>query len=746
MTSNSGRDVEVFMEAIQLPNDERISFLDRACADDSDLRHKIEKLLQSNDRAGDFLQNPPTSSISEGRAKVADGEKPGDRIDRYKLLQQIGEGGWGVVFVAEQEQPVRRRVALKVIKPGMDSQSVIARFEAERQALALMDHPNIAYVLDAGTTETGGPYFVMELVDGLKVTDYCDQHSLATRARLELFVQVCDAIQHAHQKGIIHRDIKPSNILVTTGPDPESSGVPKVIDFGIARATAGQQLTDKTIFTGREMLIGTPAYMSPEQAALGTTEVDTRTDIYSLGVLLYELLTGTTPFDARKLLKAGIDEVRRVVREQEPVRPSTRLSTMRGADLREACQHHHAEPPALIRQLRGDLDWIVMMALEKDRTRRYKTANGLALDVRRFLAGEAVLARPPSKLYKFQKLVLRNKLFFTGIGTVAVLLVTCVIVLSATLAREREALAREREARLQAVKDKEKAEQVMKFVEQLADNNEGIISTLSHLADTLEADGKITESKNMRNRALALGRKPGPADALLSPSELGTLLAIKASAEARRGQWEEAAADAARSVEYQPSASFRYTMVAALYLKTDNRVAYEQFCKQLFLEHRDTGNIFIADQVAKACLFLPASEVDLNAVGHLADVAVTAGARDEGALPFFETCKGLAEYRLGHFASAAEWAQKTLLSARKDAHPHAYGVLALADWKLGKQADARAMLAAGEKVAPRIMPARVAEDPGSGWLVWLFARIQLEEAEALVNAPPPAANGSNSQP
>ena len=722
MTANSGRDIEVFTEAIQLPSGERIAFLDLACAGNESLRRKIEALLRSNDRAGGFLEEP-AATVGEVRARATAGEKPGDWVDRYKLLQQIGEGGWGVVFVAEQQAPVLRRVALKVVKPGMDTKSVIARFEAERQALALMDHPNIAHVFDAGATKTGRPYFVMEFVDGAKITDYCDRHSLPIRARLELFVQVCDAIQHAHQKGIIHRDIKPSNILVTTGPDEKPA--PKVIDFGIAKATAGQQLTDKTILTAREMLIGTPAYMSPEQAALAGREVDTRTDIYSLGVLLYELLTGTTPFDARELLKAGFDEIRRVVREEEAVRPSTRLTTISEAELTAVCQHRHAEPAALVRQLRGDLDWIVMMALEKDRTRRYKTANGLALDVQRFLAGETVLARPPSKLYKFQKLALRNRVLFTAIGTIALLLVAGLIVLSAALARERE-------ARLQAVKDKEKAQQVMKFVVQLADNNDNVISTLRRLADIVEADGKAKEADRMRSQALALFEKPGSAAALLSSDEQGSLLALKAGIEARRGQWQQAAADAARSLEYQSSANFRYTMVAALYLKTGNRSAYEQFCKKLFLEFRDTTHIFIADQVAKACLFLPASEVDLNTLGRLADTAVTLGARDEGAMPFFSTCKALSEYRLGRFAEAAEWAQKALNSPRKDAHPHAYGVLALADWRLGKADEARAALAVGETLAPRVMPARIAEDPGTDWLVWLFARIQLDEAQALI--------------
>src|SRR5437588_2261786 len=320
--------------------------------------------------------------------------------------------------MAEQEEPVRRRVALKVIKLGMDTQSVIARFEAERQALALMDHPNIAKVLDAGATSTGRPFFVMELVRGIKITEYCDQNNLSTQERLKLFAQVCQAIQHAHQKGIIHRDIKPSNILVTVS-EPGSPGCPKVIDFGIAKATTDQRLTDKTVFTAFEQFIGTPAYMSPEQAMMTSLDIDTRTDIYALGVLLYELLTGQTPFDAKDLLAAGLDAMRRIIREQEPVRPSTRLSTMMAADLNTVARHRHAEPAKLGILLRGDLDWIVMKALEKDRTRRYETANGLATDIQRHLKNEPVVARPPSNLYRFQKLVRRNKLAFAGISAVA---------------------------------------------------------------------------------------------------------------------------------------------------------------------------------------------------------------------------------------------------------------------------------------------------------------------------------------
>src|SRR5258706_10002216 len=373
------QDVMIFAEALDLPLSERAAHLDRACAGDEKLRQRVEGLLLTHDQAGGFLERAPVDMAIGSRLGAFAGEKPGDRIGRYKLLQRIGEGGCGVVYMAEQEEPVRRRVALKIIKPGMDTNNVMARFEAERQALALMDHPNIAKVLDAGATESGRPYFVMELVRGVKITDYCDQNSLTTAARLGLFVEVCRAIQHAHQKGIIHRDIKPSNILVTT--NQEGTAVPKVIDFGIAKATTNQRLTDKTLFTAFEMLIGTPAYMSPEQAELSAVDVDTRTDIYSLGVLLYELLTGSTPFDGGALLKAGLDEIRRVIREKEPVRPSTRLSTMAAPDLTAAAEHRRSAPPALIRSVQGDLDWIVMKALEKDRTRRYETANDLALDV-----------------------------------------------------------------------------------------------------------------------------------------------------------------------------------------------------------------------------------------------------------------------------------------------------------------------------------------------------------------------------
>jgi tetratricopeptide (TPR) repeat protein/tRNA A-37 threonylcarbamoyl transferase component Bud32 len=428
MSVPPSREVAIFNAALELEGSERAAYLDEACADDPALRQHLEALLRVHDEAVPFLETPPSGAQESARVAEVLGstvphssspaEQAGDRIGRYKLLQQIGEGGGGVVYMAEQEEPVRRRVALKVIKVGMDTKQVVARFEAERQALALMDHPNIARVLDAGATETGRPFFVMELVRGIKITDYCDQNNLPTEERLKLFTQVCQAIQHAHQKGVIHRDIKPSNILVTSN---DGVPVPKVIDFGIAKATQGS-LTDRTVFTAFEQFIGTPAYMSPEQAEMTMLDIDTRTDLYSLGVLLYELLTGRTPFDAKDLLAGGLDAMRRTIREREPVRPSTRLSTMIEGEQTTAAKHRQTDPPKLVHLLRGDLDWIVMKCLEKDRGRRYETATGLAMDVQHYLAYEPVVARPPSRAYRFQKLVRRNKGVFAAVGAVALML------------------------------------------------------------------------------------------------------------------------------------------------------------------------------------------------------------------------------------------------------------------------------------------------------------------------------------
>ena len=396
MRSESQKRVEpTFHEACRRPiGPEREAYLDGACGDDGELRERVELLLAAHDDSAGFLDSPAVSRTQAG---------PGSLIGPYKLLQEIGEGGMGVVYMAEQETPVRRKVALKVIKLGMDTKQVIARFEAERQALALMDHGNIARVFDAGATEAGRPYFVMELVRGVPIDKYCDTHKLGMTERLGLFVEVCQAVQHAHQKGIIHRDLKPTNVMVTSH---DGKPVPKIIDFGVAKAT-NQRLTEQTLFTEYHQIIGTPEYMSPEQADMAGLDVDTRSDIYSLGVLLYQLLTGTTPVDPGELRDAGYGEMSRMIREEEAPVPSTRVSTL-GVAGEKIAVRRSSDRKTLSRRLSGDLDWIVMKSIEKDRTRRYDTASSFAEDVQRFLEDRPVDAGPPGSWYRVRKFAHRN--------------------------------------------------------------------------------------------------------------------------------------------------------------------------------------------------------------------------------------------------------------------------------------------------------------------------------------------------
>ncbi len=444
----------LFHQARTLAGAERAIFLDRACAGDPALRVRVDELLIANDLAGDFLEpggeSPPPESATAS-------ENPGARIGPYKLLERIGEGGFGTVFMAEQEHPVRRRVALKIIKLGMDTRSVVARFEQERQALALMDHPNIAKVLDAGATEQGRPYFVMELCTGDSITKYCDSHNLPITQRLELFVQVCQAVQHAHQKGLIHRDLKPSNVLVST---QDARPFAKVIDFGIAKATSSK-LTEKTLFTAHRTLVGTPEYMSPEQAE-GSLDIDTRTDVYSLGVMLYELLTGVTPFDPDKLRSAAYAEIQRIIREDDPPTPSNRLSQNTDT-LPSVAARRQTEPRRLGTIVRGELDWIVMKAMEKDRQRRYESASSLAADIARYLAGEAVVAAPASAMYRFRKVVGRHKGTFSTAAAVLVALFIGLVAFAwqATIARTQ----RDRAVHAETQADKRAAElqQVSEF-------------------------------------------------------------------------------------------------------------------------------------------------------------------------------------------------------------------------------------------------------------------------------------------
>ena len=1204
MGDDTQRELELFVRAVELPEDERVAFLDRECDGDAVLQQRVAKLLAAHGSAGNFLEESPAGTMAHQVQAGKIGEKPGDRVGRYKLLEQIGEGGCGVVFMAEQAEPVRRRVALKVLKPGMDTKSVIARFEAERQALALMDHPNIAKVFDAGATESGRPYFVMELIRGIKITEHCDQHSLTTPERLKLFVQVCQAVQHAHQKGIIHRDIKPSNILVTTSAEGEP--LPKVIDFGIAKATTGIPLTDKTLFTAFEMLIGTPAYMSPEQAALTSLDVDTRTDIYSLGVLLYELLTGLTPFDTKALLKSGLDEIRRVICKEDPACPSTRLSQMKGESLTVVAQHQGSEPRRLIRTIRGDLDWIAMKAMEKDRTRRYQTANDLSLDVKRLLENEPVSARRPTRLYKFQKMVQRNWLLSAAIGSIATLLVVSLIVVSTALAKERqsrreakevqqfleemlkgvgpnvalgrdtailreilnqavarlgteltnqplaeaelrsvigtlyyetgqlqpaeemqraalairrkvlgsespeaaasldelgltlmksgklseaeqvnrealdirqrrfgkenpdvatsenhlalvcsqdaklteaEALARESLATRQRLFGNEsletadslrtmavilgdkrqwaEAETMMRDVlevrrkrlgaehtsvasalddvawaagangkqkEALALEQEALamkqkllsaedpdvaaslylvgdrmrqqgdltgaypvlnaalsiqrkvlgdthpetlytlkslgllyqaehqwssaetvfrevlaawreragnddlqtVYALRNLAGVLEYQGKWPEAETLYREELAFWRKReqnGGSDIAYTLHELGqaisaqgkwpqaeavyreelalwrklagnddpnTLYALRNLGETledngqwaeavsvhreevnswrkrvgnddpqtlyaldklgwalegihqwpeavsvyrdalasrrnhagneapetlsgydtltrvlmqekefgeteklltealtpaviqqpssrnlltrrlelmgRQGRWQEAATAAAVIVESQTTDEYPYHSLAALLAITRNRPAYEILCRKIIATFTNTSNPYVDERIVKDCLLLPDSGVDLQFMDKLADKSVSLGSDHPDGLPYFQAGKALSAYRLGHFSEAIEWAEKTTRSPIIYANAHAYAVLAMAHWQLGQKDEARAMLAKGDALAPRIASGKGAVDLGDSWVAWLEARISLDETEGLMKS------------
>jgi serine/threonine protein kinase len=728
----------------------RRAFLDQACTDDPGLRAKVEALLAAEAEAEKFFNDAALSvvltasgsqeaavKIGPPGAKAEDGitEVSGTRIGHYKLLQRIGEGGGGVVYMAEQEEPVRRRVALKIIKLGMDTRSVIARFEAERQALAMMDHPNIARVLDAGATDTGRPYFVMELVRGVKITDYCDKNQLDTRRRLDLFIQICQAIQHAHQKGIIHRDIKPSNILITLH---DGVPVPKVIDFGIAKATE-VRLTDKTFFTAYEQIVGTPAYMSPEQAEMSGLDIDTRSDIYSLGVLLYELLTGRTPFDPKELLQHGLDEMRRTLREREPQRPSTMLTTLQGTELTATAEHRQAEPPKLISLLRGDLDWIVMKALEKDRRRRYETANGLAMDINRYLNNEPVMARPPSRLYRFQKLVRRNQVIFTATGAVAVALIIGLgtstwLFFMEKAARQRAVAAEQQQARL-----RQEAEQ--------ARANE---AELRRQAETRQ---KITQAA-----LLVSQEKFEEADKLLNEVSL-TQPTVEGAAVLRSlGEWH------ALQNQWRPAAD-RFTLLLQIdqldgwdistldylecgpvLIELGDTDGYERFRQTAVARVADAAYPF-ADRIIKISLLRPANGKILKALEPLAEVAAKSFVTNVNAdgdvflAAWRSVSLALMEYRRGDYTRAAAWCRRCLDYPEYNAPRAATArvILAMSAQHLGQTDEARSELTQARSMIEDKFK-KNGLDRGTGvqgfWFDWIFARILLGEATALIEGTP----------
>jgi serine/threonine protein kinase/Flp pilus assembly protein TadD len=722
------REEAIFDAALALPPEKRPAYLEQVCGQDAQLRQRIELLLRSHDHAAEFLEPAPLTGPNRTAVlPTAPSEKPGDVIAHYKIREKLGEGGCGVVYVAEQTEPVRRRVALKVIKLGMDTRSVIARFEAERQALAMMDHPNLARVLDAGATETGRPYFVMELVRGIKITDYCDQNQLNTTQRLALFVQVCHAVQHAHQKGIIHRDIKPSNILVTLH---DGVPVPKVIDFGIAKEREGR-LTDLTVYTELRQFIGTPAYMSPEQAEMSGLDIDTRSDIYSLGVLLYELLTGQTPFDAQELIRSGLDAMRRTIREQEPQRPSTRLSTMLDAELTTVAKRQSAEPPKLVHFISGDLDWIVMKALEKDRTRRFESASGLALDVQRFLKNEPIEARPPSSLYRFQKLVRRNKTAFAAAAAVVTALVLGLGLSLYLFIQERHALRREGEARRRA----EAAERLQADLRAQAEKGLAIEKSMREMAP-------ITEKFTTAGRLLSQG-KMEEAEKVISdipPNIRQGSIFYNALAEVygRQGEWAAAIRNFNRSVTADPTNYYAYHYLAPLLVQTGDLGAYRTVCERALSQFGATADPVVAERIAKDCLMLPPSADSLAGLAKMADIAVAAGPTNP-SWPYYMFVKGLAEYRQGHFAAAVEWLRKATAQEGVPARTaQADATLAMAECQLGQTNAAREALAQGIKIAETELarPGRI------DWNDGLIAQFLLREAQGLITGTPaPAADG-----
>jgi len=604
-------------------------------------------------------------------------EQAGDRIGHYKLLQEIGAGGFGVVYMAEQQEPVRRRVALKIIKLGMDTKEVIARFEAERQALALMDHPHIAKVLDAGATSSGRPYFVMELVKGERITEYCDKHNLSTRQRLDLFVQICQAIQHAHQKGIIHRDIKPSNILVAM---QDGVPVPKVIDFGIAKATE-QRLTDKTFFTALGDFVGTPAYMSPEQAEMSGLDIDTRSDIYSLGVLLYELLTGKTPFDPKELLAKGIEAMRRAIREEEPRRPSTRLTTMDAGELTTTAKRRQTDAPKLVHLVRGDLDWIVMKCLEKDRTRRYETANGLALDLERHIHHEPVLACPPSKAYRFQKMARRNKGAFAAAALIAVVLVaaTSISVWQAVRATRAQTLAQQRLADSAGISqflteafqspDPAHDARTIKLVEKLGavakmlDSSEMAYQPArrayfqANLGIVFYALGLYQEAIPPQKKVLDYYQAvsgPANADTLRAIHYLANSYAGLANSYVEAGRHQEAITLLARACEADPKDTDTSLTLATWQTWFGQDADYEATRRRLVQQAEGTDQAGTAERAAKACCLRPSTDPALltNAL-NLARRGVELG-KSSSLLPYYQLGLGLAEYRNSQFADAQQ--------------------------------------------------------------------------------------------
>ena len=703
--------------------EQREAFLDYTCRDDPSMRARLERLLSLESDSNDFFDietalvatdNAPSEAHPEEENAT---EGVGTRIGRYRLLERLGEGGCGVVYLAEQQEPVKRKVALKIIRLGMDTESVIARFEMERQSLAMMDHPNIARVYDVGATRTGRPFFVMQLVDGEKITDYCNGKRLGIPERLKLFIKICQAIQHAHQKGVIHRDIKPSNILVW---ENDGEAVPKVIDFGIAKATAGG-LDENATFTAIGQFVGTPAYMSPEQAAGHGLDVDTRSDIFSLGTLLYELLTGGAPFDQKQLREAGADEIRRILQEVEPREPSAAVFSLGPDELKEISARRGCDPQKLAGVLRGDLDRIVMKALEKDRKRRYGTADSLAADVNRYLNCEPVSARPSGRMYRLTKLVRRNKVLYAS-GTLVVLSLVIGLGTSTWMFfRENQARAAAERARATEVMLREKAEIGVKIAQAAFKLKYG------HLQ---EADALIA--------------KIPPAQAQPSLESAETFRAL-GEWHAREGRWREAGdryaalAYSIASLDQADTDAISRDLLpaAALMCEAGDFPGYQALRIMAIGRFGNTSNPVVAEQMIKVCLLRPADREIMKKLEPLMAVLEKgggSGAQDPNLAMWRIFSLSLMEYRRGNFTESAGWVGKCLNQPPANSARDALAriVRAMAWQRLGDVGDYH-----GEMDAVRaIIAARFSTKPGIyerfESIDWLNARILFREADALI--------------
>jgi eukaryotic-like serine/threonine-protein kinase len=708
MTTIEDHARSIFFETLDRAPLEWCAYLDLACGSNVELRARVDQLLVAHGSIGSINGGLASSSPADPRVVLLEG--PGTVIGPYRLLQKIGEGGFGIVYMAEQIQPVRRKVALKILKPGMDTQQVVARFEAERQALALMDHPNIAQVFDGGATSTGRPYFVMELVRGIPITEFCDQNLLSVVQRLVLFVDVCKAVQHAHQKGIIHRDLKPTNVMVTVHDDRQ---VVKVIDFGIAKAV-GQQLTEKTLFTNFAQMIGTPPYMSPEQAQLSGLDVDTRTDIYALGVLLYELLTGTTPFDQERMRTVAFDEIRRIIREEEPPRPSTRLSSVDDTSTL-ASTKRGSDPRRLSQLLRGELDWIVMRCLEKDRNRRYATANGLAMDILRHINNEPVHACPPSLAYKMRLLARRHK---TSLLTAALFLAVaacgCVMTIwqAFQTAAARDAAVKAELALSQTRQHaaEERANTIARDLESLNLANDLIESGLAHadFAEWSKAEAELTK---------AVKTRPDHSYVWLT----------RGDQYARLGLWDLAAADFQRAFQLKEPASTRALCLhAILFYYVGDAHGYRRVCERLKACLPEANDARACDEISRVCLL---DNDPIIAPEQLVQLALRAVNGDR--TPARLANLGTAYYRAGQFDSALERLSEARSMNSRFETTWIDSVIAMVHHRIGQAELARNALKAASNSLGRRLQAK-SENPGADLTAqwWYEAEADLYYLEA----------------